>query len=333
MNESRADTSLRISRMKSLLVIKPSSLGDIVHGLQVMQIVARARPDLRISWVVRERFAGLVKAAPFIAETIIFRRRDGWPAFWKLLRHLRGREFDAIWDMQGLLRSGVMTAAARAPAKIGRPDAREGARLFYSGRIERPSGPGPHHALEILLPFAKFAHADPRLEFPLVLKADAAFGWTSFFSGDASRTFVIFTDSRGKGKEWPHFNALLAKIFEQIPGSRIAWCAAKRIEQPPFSAPPDRLLNLTGCGLDEMISLVRQPSIFVGNDSGPMHLSAACGNRVLAIFGPTSARRFGPFPLDSVRHQAVTAPGGQLDLLKAETVLIALEELRNRTEG
>ncbi|MEO6006003.1 MAG: heptosyltransferase, partial [Opitutus sp.] len=69
--------------MKSILVIKPSSLGDIVHGLQVMQIVAQARPDIRISWVVRERFAGLVQAAPFVSETIIFRRRDGWPAFWR----------------------------------------------------------------------------------------------------------------------------------------------------------------------------------------------------------------------------------------------------------
>lgn len=329
MNESRADTSLRILRMKSLLVIKPSSLGDIVHGLQVMQSVARARPDLRISWVVRERFAGLVKAAPFVAETIIFRRRDGWPAFWKLLRDLRGRQFDAVWDMQGLLRSALMTAAARAPEKRGRRDAREGAGFFYTAWVKRPTGKRPHHALEILLPFAETLGVEPKLEFPLQLNADETFGWRTFFNGDPRRTFVIFTDSRGAGKEWPHFPGLMQAILEKIPDSRIAWCAAKP-DTPKFKPPADRLLNLTGCPLEQMIALVRQPSVFVGNDSGPMHLSAASGNRVLAIFGPTSARRFGPFPLESPRNQTVTAPGGRLDQLEPAAVLAALEELRNR---
>ena len=117
---------MRVLRVKSLLVIKPSSLGDIVHALQVVQTLARERPDCRISWVVRERFAGLVQAAPFVHEVIIFRRRDGWREFLRLLRQLRQREFDAVWDMQGLLRSGLMTAAARAPEKWGRRDAREG---------------------------------------------------------------------------------------------------------------------------------------------------------------------------------------------------------------
>ena len=118
MNESKADTSLRIPRMNSLLVIKPSSLGDIVHGLQVMQIVARAHPKLRISWVVRERFAPLVKAAPFVAETIIFRRRDGWPAFIKLIRELRGRKFDAVWDA-GAASIGVDDGCSQSTAEVG----------------------------------------------------------------------------------------------------------------------------------------------------------------------------------------------------------------------
>lgn len=329
MNETRADTSLRIPRMKSLLVIKPSSLGDIVHGLQVIQTVAHARPDLRITWVVRERFADLVKAAPFVAETIIFRRRDGWPAFWKLLRELHSREFDAVWDMQGLLRSALMTAAARSPQKFGRPDAREGAGFFYDRRVARPSGPGPHHALEILLPFTQTIGVAPKLTFPLTLKPDETFAWKTFFTGDRRSTFVIFTDSRGAKKKWPHFDALMKTILATIPESRIAWCAAKPGELP-FAMPEGRLLNLTGCTLDQMIALVRQPAIFVGNDSGPMHLSAASGNRVLAIFGPTSPRRFGPFPLESSRNYAVLAPAGRLDALDASTVMSALNELRER---
>lgn len=312
--------------MKSLLVIKPSSLGDIVHGLQVLQTVARARPDLRISWVVRERFAGLVQAAPFIHETIIFRRRDGFRRFVRLLGELRRRRFDAVWDMQGLLRSGLMTAAVRSPQKWGRPDAREGAGFFYDRRVDAPAGAGPHHALEILLPFARTAKVEPALSFPLELKLESAYPWRTFFSGDPRNNVVIFTDSRGAEKTWTGFAALTQLILETMPERRVAWCAGQRVA-PPFTAPAERFLNLTGCPLDEMIALVRQPSVFVGNDSGPMHLAAASGNRVLAIFGPTSARRFGPFPPDSRSHHAIEAPGGRLAELKPDVVLDALRAL------
>ncbi len=315
--------------MKSLLVIKPSSLGDIVHALQMVQAVARQRADLRISWVVRDRFAGLVEAAPFVHEVIPFRRRDGWRGFWHLLCELRARRFDAVWDLQGLLRSGLMTAAAPAPKKWGRRDAREGAGWFYTDRVELPVGNGPHHALQILLPFARTLGVEPRLEFPLVLKPDPAFPWQGFFDGDPRNTFVIFTDSRGVGKEWPRYGELTELIFAELPDSRVVWCAGKATT-PDFTPPPGRFLNLCGCPLDEMIALVRQPAVFVGNDSGPMHLSAASGNRVLAIFGPTSPQRFGPYPLESAKHCAVSAPGGRLDRLEPMAVLTALRELGAR---
>ena len=169
----------------------------------------------------------------------------------------------------------------------------------------------------------------PRLDFPLALKAGRAFGWQDFFAHDSGRTFVIFTDSRGAEKEWPRFSELTDLIFKSIPDCRVAWCAGKPT-QPDVAVPADRFLNLTGCPMDEMIALVRQPATFIGNDSGPMHLSAASGNRVLAIFGPTSPLRFGPFPLTATKHRAVEAPGGQMNQLEPTAVLAALEELRIR---
>jgi heptosyltransferase-1 len=329
LKKSRPDTSLRILCMKSLLVIKPSSLGDIVHALQVVQTLAREQPECRISWVVRERFAGLVQAAPFVQEAIIFRRRDGWLAFLRLLRQLRQRHFDAVWDMQGLLRSGLMTAAARAPEKWGRPDAREGAGVFYNRRVDRPAGEEPYHALEILQPFLRTAGVAPRLDFPLVLKPGQIYPWQGFFAGDPRSTFLIFTDSRGAGRAWPRFDELTALIFQSIPDCRIAWCAGKP-GQPTGAVPAGRFLNLTGCSMDQMLTLVRQPAILIGNDSGPMHLSAASGNPVLAIFGPTLPRRSGPFPLEAAKHCAVVAPDGRLDRLEPAAVLAALQEWRAR---
>ncbi len=319
-----------ISALQSLLVIKPSSLGDIVHALQVVQTFARERPGVRVSWVVRECFAGLVQAAPFVHEVIIFRRRDGWRAFLRLLRQIRSRRFDVVWDMQGLFRSGLMTAAARAPEKRGRSDAREGAGFFYNRRVPLPAGAGPHHALDILQPFLTTAGVPPQIDFPLQLRPDAVQPWQGFFVGDPRSTFVIFTDSRGAEKKWLRFNELTALIYQVIPGARVAWCAGQP-DMPGVEVPADRFLNLTGCPLDQMIALVRVAATFIGNDSGPMHLSAASGNRVLAIFGPTSPRRFGPYPLENPKHRAVEAPGGRLADLEPATVLEALEELRART--
>jgi len=315
--------------LKSLLVIKPSSLGDIVHGLQILQSVARQIPECRITWVVRDRFAGLVEAAPFVHEVIHFRRKEGLRGIWELMKTLHSRTFDAVWDMQGLLRSGLMTAAARSSRKWGRRDSREGAGLFYNGRVSLPQKDGPHHAISVLQGFPKKLGLDAEVTFPLSLCPGPVFPWNDFFRGDPDFQFVIFTDSRGAEKEWPKFDKLTRLIFDHIPGSRVAWCAG----QPgaPSDAPPEgRFLNLAGCPLDEMIELCRQPSIFIGNDSGPMHLSAAVGNKVLAIFGPTSPLRFGPWPIGSSRTQAVQAPGGVLADLTPEAVLASLLELQAR---
>jgi heptosyltransferase I len=325
----RVTSSTPPPAIRSLLIIKPSSLGDIVHGLQVLQTVVAQLPECRITWVVRDRFSGLVQAAPFVHEVILFKRKDGWRAIWNVMKQLRARRFDAVWDMQGLLRSGLMTAAARAPKKWGRTDSREGAGLFYNERIPLPSGPGPHHAIAVLQGFARTAGLDDRIRFPLALKPSAAFAWQSFFSQDPRLNFVIFTDSRGAGKEWRGFDALTHLIWKEIPGSRVAWCAGGRTA-PTGPIPDGQFLNLTGCPLDEMIALARHPSVFIGNDSGPMHLSAASGNRVVAIFGPTSPLRFGPWPIGASRTQPVVAPGGVLLDLKPETVLAALQELRMR---
>jgi heptosyltransferase I len=316
------------TRPKSLLVIKPSSLGDIVHGLQILQSVTRQLPECRVTWVVRDRFAPLVEAAPFIHETIPFYRKQGFGGLREVMKTLRARQFDAVWDMQGLLRTGLMTAAARSPEKWGRADSREGSGWFCNRRIQRPEGPGPHHAIAVLQGFPKSIGLDPEIEFPLHLHPGPQFPWQSFFAHDPSLNFVIFTDSRGVGKEWPKFDELTQLIWEKIPGSRVAWCAGQPMS--PSNPPDGRFLNLTGCPLPEMIELVRQRSIFIGNDSGPMHLSAAVGNPVLAIFGPTSPLRFGPWPIGSPRSQAIQAPAGVLADLSAASVFQRLEELRSR---
>lgn len=310
---------------RSLLVVKPSSLGDIVHALQVVQNVARHFPECRITWVARDRFAPLVEAAPFVHEVIHFRRKLGLRGILEVMRTLRARNFDVVWDMQGLLRSALMSLAAKSPRKWGRNDAREGAAAFFR-KVNPPESDGPHHAIPVLQEFARTLGVVDEIMVPLELRRGPVFPWKRFFEGDPSSQFVIFTDSRGAEKEWRKFSQLTRLIMDRIPNSRVAWCAGKP-DAPDFPVDEERFLNLTGCPFDEMIELARQPSIFIGNDSGPMHLSAAVGNRVLAIFGPTSPERFGPWPPESPRTASIVAPEGLLINLTPEAVFAKVEEL------
>ena len=316
--------------MKSLLVIQPFSLREIVHSLQVVQSFAWARPESRITWLVSEEYEELVRASPFVRETIVVPRQAGWGAFFALRRRLKIRLFDAVWDMAGVLRSGLLTSAVLALEKWGRADARPGAGFFCNRRIAPPAGPGPHHALDILQPFLRAAGVPQRLYFPLEFKPGGTFGWEEFFSGDPRNTFVLFNDGRREAKGWPYANELTALIFDQIPDSRIAWCAAAKT-QPSCVVSAARFLNVTGCPLGEMVSLLRKPATFIGIDSGLMQISAASGNPVLALFGTSDPRQTGPYPLDAAKHNVVLAPEGQLAKLQPRTVLAALEELRQRS--
>lgn len=318
--------------MKSLLVIQPFALGEIVHGLQVVQSLAWARPDCRITWVVSEEFADLVQASPYVRETIVFSQRAGWGAFLALRRKLEIKMFDAVWDMAGVPRTGLLTSAVKTLEKWGRADARGFSGYFYNRRVALPTGPGPHHALDILQAFLRAAGVPQRLYFPIELKpAGTTYPWEELFSGDPRNTFVVFPDKRTKDQAWPYYSELTAFILEKVPDSRIVWCAEEKI-QPSCSMPAPRFSNLTGCPLAEMIALVRQPATYVGKESGAMHLSAAAGNPVLALFGGASDPRVtGPYPVDATKHRAVPAPDGRWDKLQPAVVLAALEELRLRT--
>jgi len=316
--------------MKSLLVIQPFALGDIVHGLQVVQSLAWARPDCRISWVVSEEYSELVKTSPYVRDPIVYSQSAGMGAWMALRKNLETRYFDAVWDMQGVMRSGLLTAAVKAPEKFGRADAKKGTGFFYNRRISLPTGPGPHHNLDRLQPFLRAAGVPQRLFFPMELKPGPVYPWADFFAGDPRNTFLVFTDHHDQPKPWPYFSELTAFILDKIPDSRVAWYAAEPT-QPSCVAPSPRFLNLTGRPMAEMIALVRQPATFIGLDGGPMHLSAALGNPVLALFGSTEPRESGPYPLDAAKHRAVQAPDGRLAKLQPATVLTALEELRQRS--
>jgi ADP-heptose:LPS heptosyltransferase len=137
---------------------------------------------------------------------------------------------------------------------------------------------------------------------------------------------LLFPDSRRPEKNWPHFRALTELLLRAHPDMRVAWAGNARATEPP-TAGAGNFADLTGrTRIDELPALIGASDLIVANDSGPMHLAAAMGRRVLALFGPTDPKRFGPFPLDNPRHRVLRAPNGDLAALPPEVVAHAIAE-------
>lgn len=304
-----------------ILILKPSSLGDIIHALPVAAALRRARPDARLAWLVNATFADLLRdlpqhaGKPLLEEVIEFPRAQfgrvaQLPHFLAYCRALRDRRFDVALDLQGLLRSGYLARATRAPRRIGLSDAREGARLLYTETIVVP--PSATHAVERCLA-ALEAFAVPRgaVEFPLP-QSDALEAWAEqdlvsrrwrFGEGLIGIGFA----ARWESKRWPpdRFAALMGKLAQKYPdkkilllGSRSEASLAETIlaQLPVPRALSSSVLNFTGqTTLPQLVELLRRCDLFITNDSGPMHIAAALGRPLIALFGPTDPAKVGPY--------------------------------------
>jgi ADP-heptose:LPS heptosyltransferase len=316
--------------MTELLVIKPSSLGDIVHGLQVATSLKAQVKDLRISWIVREMFAPIVRASEAVDAVYVFERKGGTKGFLKLMKEVRKTRFDYVFDMQGLLRTGLMTSRVRADHKVGRSDAREFSGVFYDSRVPLPPDGRRSHALDILLQFCPVLGAKPELMGPLQFR-DADSLSLKFLDGrGGSRPIILFPDSRREEKKWGGFKQLTQLLIKESKARKVVW-AGNNVVPDRGAFPEAQFLNLTGnTSLVSLPSLVKKADWVISNDSGPMHLAAAMGVRVFAIFGPTDPRMFGPYPMGAAGNHVIQAPVGDLKLLSVRDVYARFDKVRGR---
>lgn len=316
--------------MTEVLIIKPSSLGDIVHGLQVATSLKAQKPGLRISWIVREIFAPIVRSCEAVDHVYVFERAGGTKGFLRLMREVRQTKFDYVFDMQGLLRTGLMTSRAKARHKVGRSDAREWAGIFYNEKVPLPPDGRRSHALDILLQFCAVLGAKPELHGALRFREAESMNLRFADGRGGARPYVLFPDSRRPEKKWGGFKQLTELILREDRSRKVVWAGSNLL--PDRGAfPASQFLNLTGnTSLVSLPALVRKADWVVSNDSGPMHLAAAMGVKVFAIFGPTDPRLFGPYPIGSAHNHVIQAPVGDLKLLSAREVYARFQRIRGR---
>ncbi len=313
--------------MKRILIIKPSSMGDIIHGLLVAEAIQAQLPQVQIDWVVREEFLPLVDASSVVARCFSFRRTAGLAAFFRLLRQLRVEPYDAVLDMQGLARSGIMAMAARSPRKIGRFDAREGAKWMCRELIAQPDGPGPWHAVEILGRFLPALGLEQKVQPGLRFKPSNAFADRLPPLAAGRKRIIVFPESRRAEKNWNGYDALSQQLLRLDQVGQVIWCGHLLCE-PELEMPEASFINLTAqTGIDDLPGLLESAHCVVSNDSGPMHLAAALGRPLVALFGPTPPQQFGPYPPEQQKQRVITAADGELPNITIEQVLDAVQTI------
>lgn len=270
-----------------ILIIKPSALGDIVQALPVLTGLRRRWPAARIDWLVNDSLEEILKGHPCLNKTIPYPRRR-WnhpgrlPEMWRWARDLRAERYDITLDLQGLMRSALMTWAAGSPRRIGLLSAREGARFAYTETVPDTA----ISAAERYLTCLEYLGIPARpLDFQLAAHAPLPEPLADF-----GPYLALHPYSRWHTKLWPwrHYQELI----DRMPERRFVVVG----EGPWFPLEASgRLVDLRGrLGLDSLVTVLDRSAGLLSTDSGPAHIAAALGRPTLVLFGATDWRKTRP---------------------------------------
>ncbi len=325
-------------------LVKLSSLGDVVHALPVAAALRAARPRAHLAWIVERREAAILRGHPALDEVIVadtrsWRRartpgavRAALAEMRALRRRLRQARFDVALDLQGLMKSALITAACGARRRIGF-DASWGREplhaLFLNQRVPPPVS---RHVVEqylaLLAPLG-IEPGRPAFHLPAPPSAEACIEeWLARAGLKAHQRLVVLNPGAGRAdKRWPiaHLTTLARRLAHDAaahvvltwgPGEEDAARAVVEGSAAAVLAPPT--------DLDALLALLGRASVVVAADTGPLHMAAALGTPCVGLYGPTSAARNGPY---GAGHRALSSPDGTMAGLPPEPVLAAVSEL------
>jgi len=306
-----------LSEIRSVLIVKLSAIGDVVHTLPLLEVLRKNLPGARIDWLIEEEASEIIKGHPALNRVIVSRRK-----LWQkelvhsrrrstaikeiahFLQELRSEEYDLVIDIHGLFKSGLLTGLARGRRKIGFTWAREGSTLFLS---EPPYFEDQYrqHAIERYLKTAN------------ILGCDVT-SWNGRIPvGDAQQITIerLFRQYGLYGKSIAAINPMAkwdTKLWEPERFARLADRIHEKLDMKVlFTGSKDDqpiiqeicsgmrskgAVNLAGrIGLKELASLYTRCDVLITTDTGPMHIAAAMDCPVIALFGPTAPWRTGPY--------------------------------------
>jgi heptosyltransferase-1 len=300
--------AIDMASARRVLIIKLSSLGDIIHALPVSAALHEAFPHLELTWAVEEGFAPLVSGNPCLAHILTLPKLRGRqlrsPSFhrdyFRRLRDVRSRRFDLTLDLQGLTKSALVAAASGARVRLGYHWLREAATFFERPIPRRPQSV---HIVDQYLDVARFLGADvAKPKFPFFIpRADAEAvdvmleegglrKGTPFAAINPASALVI--------KQWDavKYAELIDLLYVQFGLTSVLVTADKSVAAQVAAMVKHSFVNLAGrTNLKQLAAVVKQSVVHICGDTGSGHLAAAFGTPVVALVGPTDADRLCPY--------------------------------------
>lgn len=297
-----------------ILIVKLSAIGDVVQTLPAMEALKKFYRGSEITWVVEESAAGILEGHPLIDRLMVSRRKTwlrklknpftfspGIGGILAFIRELRGTRYDIAIDFQGLLKSGILMGLARADRKIGFDRTREFSYLFLNERL--PAYDIEKHALERYLDVARYLGAEDvssACTLPIDRERSAMTQRLKDIRPEGRMLAVMNPMARWKTKIWPEKNfAELADRLIRDKNAVVVFTGGegdRSANERILSLMKEKARNWAGeTTLKELAALASLADVFITTDTGPMHLAAAAGARVVALFGPTAPWRTGPY--------------------------------------
>ncbi len=291
-----------MSDYRHILFIKPSSLGDIVHAMPTLAALRRAHPAAKVTWLVKRQWAGIVERIDGVDR--VWPVDSGLKGWLSEVAALRAERFDVSVDLQGLFRSAVMGWLSGAPHRVGFANAREGSPWWYNQPVPVPTA--EMHAVDRYLLVAKAMSAEPsgqaqfRFRIPQPDRDEVARLLSHTGVGPGTNWVAMNVSARWPTKRWPA--ASFASVADQLNegGYGPVLFIGGREDRPVINVVSGMMktkaIDFSGVPAVGLLpALLSQAALLITNDSGPMHIAAAVATPVLALFGPTSHVRTGPY--------------------------------------
>ncbi len=289
--------------MDRLLVVRLGSLGDLVHTLPAVAALRRAHPAATIDWLVEGRVhRQFLELVPAISNIIVLRDRTVG-AWIEARRDLAARRYDVALDFQGLLKSAALARLSGASRVIGFDTAALRERIaawFYSSQVE--TGAAGHVIQKNLRLAEALGAAIGAVEFPLAAVDSAA---ERALRAAGVRDIALINP----GAAWPN-KRWLADRFGQVARAIrarhglvpvVLWGPGERgLADAIVAASGGEAVVAPETSVSDLVALSRAASLVVSGDTGPLHIAAAVGTPIVALFGPTNPARNGPWSSDDI---------------------------------
>lgn len=287
---------------RRICLVLQSGIGDVVHGLPLVNALKRDDPAREITWIVERGPASLLQHHPSVDTVIHFDRRRGLPEVRALWRALRPRSFDLVLNCGVYFKSIFPTLFARAPHKLGFGRDRAGDLVWLFANHRLPAQPPRHRQdmyLELLEPLGL---AGAELEWRITFSEEEREAQSRFFAAlDGDRCAAIVASASSQVKDWPveRFAEVAAALERDFgfrvlllggPGEREGQRARQVIERSEA-----RALWALGPALRRLVYLLDGCDLLIAPDTGPLHIARALETPVVGLYGHTDPWRSGPY--------------------------------------